>query len=290
MRTLCLTALVVLAASGPVLAGQAEDSEELVKAGVKMRRAGDHAGALEAFTRAHYLHPSGRTLGQMGLAQQSLHQWKRSADSLEVALRSPDAWVLQNRKYLEDALAVVKSHVGWLLVTGPEGSDLYVDEVGAGRLPLREIRLDEGEHVARLEKAGMKSWSTTVAITGGKTTEVTGLLEADNPRVATAVPVAAGLDISRPVSSPTRQNSALLPLIGAGLIGGGVSVVAVGAVVWIQQKRGTYGNFDPGSTGPLLVAGGLAGALAGGVLVYLTRDRPVTAGLNAYGPTLGGRF
>lgn len=290
MRTLCLTVLMVLAASGSVWAGKAEDSEELVKVGVKMRRAGDHAGALDAFTRAHYLYPSGRTLGQIGLAQQSLHEWKRSAGSLEGALRTPDEWVAKNRKYLEDALSVVKSHIGWLLVTGPEGSDLFVDESGAGKLPLHEIPMDEGEHVARLEKAGMKSWSTTVKITGGKTTEVTGLLEADNSRVATAVQAAAGLDIARPASAPKRQTSALLPLIGAGLIGGGLSVVAVGAVVWIQQERGAYGEFDSGSTGPLLVAGGLVGALAGGVLVYLTRDRPVTVGLNAYGPTMGGRF
>ena len=295
MRTLCLAVVMLLAASSHVLGGEAEESEDLIKMGVKMRRAGDHAGALDAFLRAYYLQRSGRALGQIGLARQSLHAWKGSADALEGALRTSDDWVSKNRKYLEDALAIVKSHVGWLLVTGPEGSDLYVDGKWAGRLPLREIGMDEGEHTARFEKAGMKSWSTTVKITGGKTTEVTGLLEAYSPGAATSVVVAGAgggpaVDVARPAAGPTKQASGLLPLLGAGLVGSGLSVVVVGAVVWIQQERGAYGDFDSGATGPLLVAGGVVGALAGGVLVYVTRDRPVTVGLNAYGPTLGGRF
>jgi hypothetical protein len=45
-----------------------------------------------------------------------------------------------------------------------------------------------------------------------------------------------------------------------------------------------------GPTGPLLVAGGVVGTLAGGVMVYLFRDRLVAVGANAYGPTVSGRF
>lgn len=288
MRTLHLAILFVLVASSHAAAGEVEDSETWIKMGVKMRRDGDHAGALEAFMRAHRLNPSDRTMGQIGLARQSLHDWKRSAESLKLALGSSDAWVDKNRKYLEDALAMVKSHIGRLLVTGPEGSDVYVDERGEGRLPLHGIQVDEGEHEVRVEKIRMKSWSTTVKITSGKTTEITALLEAEVPRVAPAVPTAPGIDVTRPAH--TKQMKGYLTLLGSGLIGAGLSVAAVGTVVWIQQERGTYGAFDSGSTGPLLVAGGVVGALAGGVMMYLFRDKPVAVGANAYGPTVGGRF
>jgi hypothetical protein len=81
-----------------------------------------------------------------------------------------------------------------------------------------------------------------------------------------------------------------LPLLGAGLVGAGLSAVAVGTVVWIQQERGAYGSFDSGSTGPLLVAGGVVGAFAGGVMVYLFRDKPVAVGASACGPMVSGRF
>lgn len=172
---------MVLLASSHAMAGELEDSEEWLKKGVKLRREGDHVGALKAFAQAHYLHPSGRTIGQIGLARQSLHEWKMSANALTVALGTSHEWVVKNRKYLEEALAMVKSHIGRLLVTGPAGSDLYLDEFGAGRLPLEEIPMDEGEHVVRVEKAGMRPWSTTVKITGGKTTEVRALLEPDDP-------------------------------------------------------------------------------------------------------------
>lgn len=181
MRTLCFTVLMALLVSSHAAAGDEEDSEAWLKSGVKLRRAGDHAGALKAFIQAHYLNPSGRTMGQIGLAQQSLHEWKRSANALAVALRTSHEWVEKNRKVLEEALAMVKSHIGRLLVTGPAGSDLHVDESRVGRLPLEEIQMDEGEHVVRVEKAGMKTWSTTVKITGGKTTEVAALLEGGVP-------------------------------------------------------------------------------------------------------------
>jgi hypothetical protein len=181
MRTLCLTVLVALLVSSHAAAGDEEDCEAWLKSGVKLRRAGDHAGALKAFIQAHYLNPSGRTMGQIGLALQSVHEWKRSANALAVALRTSHEWVEKNRKVLEEALVMVKSHIGRVLVTGPVGSDLYVDEIRAGRLPLEEIQMDEGEHVVRVEKAGMKTWSTTVKITGGTTTEVTVPVAADNP-------------------------------------------------------------------------------------------------------------
>ncbi len=288
MRTLHLAILFVLVAGSHAAAGEVEDSETWIKMGVKMRRDGDHAGALEAFLRAHRLNPSDRTMGQIGLARQSLHDWRRSAESLKLALGSSDAWVDNNRKYLEDALAMVKSHIGRLLVTGLDGSDVYVDERGEGRLPLHGIQVDEGEHEVRVAKAGMKSWSTAVRITGGRTTEITALLETEVPRVATPLPSAPGIDVTRP--APAKQMREYLPLLGAGLIGAGLSAVAVGTVVWIQQERGNYGSFDSGSTGPLLVAGGVVGALAGGVMVYLFRDRPVAVGANTCGPTVGGRF
>jgi hypothetical protein len=97
-------------------------SEAWIKRGVQLRREGGNALALQAFLRAHRIQPSGRTLGPVGLARQSLRQWGEAVDCLQEALQTREPWVGKNRASLEEALGAVKAHVGWLLVTGPAGA------------------------------------------------------------------------------------------------------------------------------------------------------------------------
>jgi hypothetical protein len=69
-----------------------------------------------------------------------------------------------------------------------------------------------------------------------------------------------------------------------------LAVATVGTVVWIQQAQGSYGTFDSGATGPVLLVGGVVGMLAGGVVLYVSRDTSVSAGMTSRGPVVGGRF
>jgi hypothetical protein len=72
-----------------------------------------------------------------------------------------------------------------------------------------------------------------------------------------------------------------------GILGAGLAVATVETVVWIQQAQGSYGTFDSGATGPVLLVGGVVGMLAGGVVLYVSRDTSVSAGMTARGPVVG---
>jgi len=263
-----------------------QESEALIKKGVQQRREGENAAALEAFMRAHRIQPSGRTLAQVGLARQSLRQWAEAVDCLQGALGTHEAWVEKNRAPLEEALGAVKAHVGWLLVTGPAGARLWLNESPMGALPLKEIRLDEGGYVAKVEREGSRIWSQKVTVTGQKTIELVAMLE-DAPPVVATVPTRPSVDVSP--AEPSRKSD-LGRTVGGGILGAGLAVAAVGTVVWIQQAQGSYGTFDSGATGPVLLVGGVVGMLAGGVLLYVGRDSSVSAVMTSRGPVVGGRF
>lgn len=263
--------------------GTPAECETWLKKGVELRRNGLDAEALEAFLRAHAIHPSGRTLAQVGLGRQSLRQWSKAAEGLEQAIESHDPWVEKNRAPIEQALATVKSHLGWLLVSGPPGSHVWLNVIPVGTLPMKERRLEEGYYVVSVQRDGAKAWSDTVEISGGKLSEVAAAVEAAPP-VADVVGQRAGLD-----AAGDAEGSRLGWTIGSGVVGAGLAVAVTGTVVWIQQARGSYGTFDSGATGPALLVGGLVGMLVGSGVIYWS-NRSLTVGLNARGPVVGGVF
>jgi hypothetical protein len=258
------------------------ESETWIRKGVELRRTGANSEALEAFLHAQGIRPSGRTVAQVGLARQSLHQWLQAAECLEQALASHEPWVEKNRAPLDVALAAVKAHLGWLLVRAPPGSSAWVNE---RPLPMKQIRLEEGHYVVRVEREGSNSWSDTVAITGGQISDVVPALEASRPVV-----VDVGSDQRTGLDAGETGRSRLGWTIGAGIVGTGLAISITGTVVWIQQARGSYGTFNSGSTGPGLLVGGLVGMLASSVLMYWTRERSVSLGMMGKGPALGGSF
>lgn len=291
-RCVCLTLIVgivvgtVASSATPAEASVDEDSEVWIRRGIQRRRDGENEAALDAFLRAYRIQPTGRTLAQVGLARQSLRQWVEAVDCLEEALRRREAWIERNRQPLEEALSAVKGHVGWLLVTGPAGARLWILDVAMGTLPMKEIRVDEGLYVAKVARDGSRAWSQTVTVVGGKTVEMVAMLEEARPVEPVIAERSPGLD----VNAVRSQRSGLGKTIGGGILGAGLAVATVGTVVWIQQAQGSYGTFDSGATGPVLLVGGVVGMLAGGVVLYVSRDTSVSAGMTSRGPVVGGRF
>ena len=291
-RCVCLTLIVgivvgtVASSATPAEASVDEDSEVWIRRGIQRRRDGENEAALDAFLRAYRIQPTGRTLAQVGLARQSLRQWVEAVDCLEEALRRREAWIERNRQPLEEALSAVKGHVGWLLVTGPAGARLWIRDIAMGTLPMKEIRVDEGLYVAKVARDGSRAWSQTVTVVGGKTVEMVAMLEEARPVEPVIAERSPGLD----VNAVRSQRSGLGKTIGGGILGAGLAVATVGTVVWIQQAQGSYGTFDSGATGPVLLVGGVVGMLAGGVVLYVSRDTSVSAGMTSRGPVVGGRF
>jgi hypothetical protein len=280
-----LSAVVV---AGSPRARAETTAERLVAAGVELRVKGDPAGALKLFEQAHALEPSALTLGQMGLAEQSLKRWEDSEGHLSSALERRDAaWVQKNNVPLEQALEAVSAHVGEIVLAGsPSGADVYVNGKGRGTLPLRgPIRVSEGEASIQVTAAGYQPYLGMVRVQGRGTAPVDVALEKQR---LVEIPV-------KPVAEPWPAKR----VAGASLFGSGVIAAGVGGVLLLFDKHGTC-SADPSETcnrrtrttfpGWSLIGTGAAAIVVGAVFLYNAPSEPVAVGVGPSSVLVGGRF
>jgi hypothetical protein len=164
-----LSALVIVFAAPLVAAGPPEDAAELLQKGIELRRAGHDVEALDLFRRANELAPSPRARAQLGLAEQALGRWVAAERDIAAALDAGgDAWIVKNRPVLEQALAVVRDHVGQVLVMGtPAGASVLVNGERVGALPLAApVTVAAGEALVTVDARGFVSISRKVMVTG----------------------------------------------------------------------------------------------------------------------------
>ena len=127
---------LALAATGG--GARAADPEALIREGIELRRAGDDATALKKFQQAYDLGKTPKAIAQVALAEQALGRWAAADTHLHQALKfGDDPWIQKYRTAIDQALAVVSTHIGRLDVRGiPTGADVRVDGELVGRLPL----------------------------------------------------------------------------------------------------------------------------------------------------------
>jgi hypothetical protein len=295
MKRVVAIAVLCLAS---VNAQAADDGAEgLIAKGVALRRQGRNTEALALFKQAHELAPTGRTLAQMGMAEQSLRAWTDSEDHLGQALESGDTWVEKNRVVLADMLSVVKSHVGTVELIGPVGVPVQLDGREVGRLPMSPLRRNEGPLRVEIGK-GDHVWRTEVTVGGAQTARVEAPLEA--PVEAIPQPDEPART-STPISATDRAPSFnWTTAIGSGLVGAGVAGLTFGVVTLV---RGSTGSCAPGAESctpqtnamPFGVATSTFGAAAvvtGAVLLIFDRreDRALSVAVNPRSVVLRGRF
>jgi hypothetical protein len=170
--------------------GDAADADALVKQGIELRRSGKDEEALKAFKRAQALRPTPRGRAQAGLAEQALGQWVAAEEDVAGALAvSDDPWIARNRSTLEDALKVVRRHIGELVILGsPQGARVTVDDREVGTLPLAEpLHVATGEVLVKVEAPGHESIARKVTVSAGLARETINL-------PASVRPAAASLD------------------------------------------------------------------------------------------------
>jgi hypothetical protein len=125
--------------------------------------------ALEEFRVAYALSPSTKALAQMGLAEASLKLWLDAEKHLsEVLGATDDKWVIHNTRPIEEQLERVKSHLGWLVVTGTAKAEVIVDGKVVGKLPLpsRKIRHVEGQAAVEARMDGQHPIRKHVEVSG----------------------------------------------------------------------------------------------------------------------------
>ena len=156
----------VVRAQEPSSSAASESDEELIAAGVELRKQGQDAEALARFERAYALRPSPHAAAQIGLAHQALAQWIEAERSLIEALHAPDDWVTRHRAPLESSLAAVQAHLGWLRVdSNVAGAEVSVGGQVVGRAPLeRPIRVVAGDVLLEVTAPGYDRIQRTVHV------------------------------------------------------------------------------------------------------------------------------
>lgn len=256
--------------------------DELIARGLELRREAKPVEALEMFQRAHAMSPSPRTAGQLGLVETSLEHWMDADTHLRTAVSTPDdPWVKKNRAFLDQALGVCGGHIGELVVTGPDGTDVAVDGKHVGTLPaMQPLRLVEGNAVVMANNAGFKDFSKTVTIAGGAKIALAIVLDPveKRPAVALSAPVPTPAPAPGPsLAVENHPRSRTKTVVGTGLVAAGAGLLAWG-VVWIaidgNDTCATTGAScltvrDTKTGGWILTAAGAAAAV-GGTVLFLT--------------------
>jgi hypothetical protein len=243
-----LLVAVIVSAAPLVAAGPAEDAAELLQKGIELRRSGRDAEALDLFRRANELAPSPRARAQLGLAEQALGRWVGAERDISAALDAGgDAWIVKNRPVLEQALAVVRDHVGQLLVMGtPAGASVLVNGERVGTLPLAApVVVAAGEVLVTVDARGFVSISRKVTVTGKQLVrETIDLPEQPAPAPAPAAaaepaPVAAAappppvappppaVTAEAPAPSPVAAPASGALVRGAGYVAAGLGAAAL---------------------------------------------------------------
>jgi hypothetical protein len=275
--------LAALAAPEPASGAMSkhDQAEALVRDGIQLRRLGDDQAAVRELQKAYDLERSPRVAAQFGLAEQAIGRWADAAVHVGEALRSSaDPWIAKNRKQLEPALALIKTHIGRIEVVGePQGAALFVNGRAAGHIPTPEaILVNAGAVDVEVRAEGYARTARSLQIGGGQYQQVVIRLEKEPTGVAPAalqdsnavkmtaqqalvvgaansqmapptVKSALTAPTSGPKTGPTTVRLAL-KWSALGLAGVGVGVGVTAAIIHRNNARALSqaGCFDRGGT------------------------------------------
>ncbi|MBL8685408.1 MAG: hypothetical protein JNK05_39895 [Myxococcales bacterium] len=215
------------AQSAPAEGSLSQRARALAEAGLRARQAQDDATALGLFEQAYALDPLVSFRAQIGFAQQALGRWVDAERTLTEVASSDDRFVQRHRATIDEALATVRAHLGWLSVTvTPADATLSAD--GRGLNSGASVRIAVGSVVVRAARAGYFPVERAVTITAGQTARESIELR-ERPPVSSVMTVQRG---TTPVVAPVRRSVVVGPTDREGVRWGGpVAVAASGAVV-----------------------------------------------------------
>jgi hypothetical protein len=249
LRPSTTTAALLFAASlacASVCSAQTSEAETeqramaLARDGLVARREGRDADALAAFERSLALSERASVRAQLGFALQALGRWVDAEQTLARVAALDDPWVRRYRATIDESLALVRAHLGWLEVSvDPADSEVLVD--GAVLNTRAGIRIPIGAITVTARREGRFSVERSVSILPGQTTTETIVLR---PRPIEPQPVVARVERTVPTPVAARPPRAQeRPRDNRGWIGPsvtlGVGAVTVGAsaLLWALRER-----------------------------------------------------
>jgi len=303
VRLIVIVGVVMLSLTGARAADPVTEADELIKQGFQLRLQGKTAEALEVFKKAHAISPSGKTLGQLGVAEAALRRWVDAEAHLREALARHDSpWteVPKNREMLEKTLADVQKQIARVRLAGTPGAEVFVEGKSVGGLPMSEpLHVAAGNVRLRATAAGRMPVEKDMTVRGGEETVASLELPIAAP-AAPPAPAPAALLAAAP--TPEHRRPAWRTWTGAALGAAGLAAAGTGIAWLIVDGRPTcdaplgsvcQNLYDTKTQGWLAVGIGGAAAVAGAtLLLWPGRDSTTRVGLNI-GPsslTLTGRF
>jgi hypothetical protein len=283
---------------GVTSAAWADASDDAIKNGVQLRRERKDAEALAEFRRAYALRPTARALAQAGLAEQALGRWVDAERDVVQALASTDdAWIIEHRDTLNEALVVIRSHLGSVELSSDESDvELWIGGARVATLPY-SLRAAAGLVELELRAKGRPPLSRQVEVAAQRTLSQRFQFEPAPAEQPAAAPPSAPAPVVAPPapkheSAPpprregTEASSSVWPWV---TLGGAVAFVAGGVTAHVirenaaarfnsdscfqaPQTRGERCGSDltrARTSGALAVVGYAGGALLGGLTAYL---------------------
>ena len=231
-------ALLVLAATlwsarcearPPIFADPAsiQRSDELLRQGNALSRAGKLPEALEAYAAAWALHEAYPIAANLGNLEMNLEKYRDAAEHLGLAVRwFPREVKPAVREALKKSLDEVRQQVGTLRLRIPDGAQVSVDGTAIDMFDLRdELFVDPGHHVLEASQPGYRTDRKELQIVKGETQEVQFVI-VSSPAPVSRVDAASALPAPAPPPDSTApaSRSRVPVIVGASLVGVGVAV------------------------------------------------------------------
>jgi len=144
------------------LPAQEEDSNRLAKQfyeqGIRYYEQGDNRAAAEAFREAYKVRPSWKILFNIGQTEAAAGHYGLAVEAFEQYLvEGKDAIEQERRDYVLGEIQRMKVLVGTLVIHGPDGAAVFVDDMNRGELPAAQrVKVEAGErHVVVSTNTGV---------------------------------------------------------------------------------------------------------------------------------------
>ncbi len=217
----------------PVASAQREpegDYRHLVREALTEYAAGNFLEARTLFERAHAMRPSARTLRGLRLTAYELKRYEKAIAELKAALAASEHPLTPDQAAEARAsIAKAQRFVGTLVVSAePATAELSID---GQRVASGEHLLDAGDHTLMAEVPGRASRERRVTVQGGQRLSV--VLRLSPAAVAEPVARPATRDAATPAGSAREDDASGGGSIGPWLLiaGGGATAVAGGVLL-----------------------------------------------------------
>lgn len=252
-----VAALLSLAApplfgGGNVYAQPSDADEELGRALATEAMAAykdkNFSGALEKFTEAAEVYPTGQVLRMRGYSLMALERWVEAKKVIEKALEAEfKPLVPRDAEHAEDQLAELKKHISEIeIVSSVTGAAVVIDGGQPRALPVT-VRLGEGKHQFLVSAEGFEDVQREIDIKGGQKETIAldpTSSEPEDPQPKPEPRSSGGQQAEKPEKDdePSSLFSGWFPhqrAVGLAVAGAGVAVagVAIGTGVYGATLR-----------------------------------------------------